>query len=196
MCQESLIVFKSIFDPILIYVHEFWVMTERARSQTQTSEIRFLQKFRGRTVFNKVCNTSNRKRLNIALLHFTGSKDLSLDDLAMKAECLRNDFPSKLYMQKFYLLRFYRVSWSESCGIFFKQNAICVIGPKSVAALTRAAVFATLKENGVKKKTKEFMCHVRITFVLLQQKCNKIFWLLQNNENSQHRTFPTKKRSS
>ena len=45
--KAKLLVFKSIFVPILTYGHESWVMIERVRSQMQTTEMRFLQKIKG-----------------------------------------------------------------------------------------------------------------------------------------------------
>ena len=43
-------------------------MTDRVRSQMQASELRFLQKIEGVTLFNKVRNSESRKSLNIELL--------------------------------------------------------------------------------------------------------------------------------
>ena len=40
--KAKLSVFKSIFDSILTYGHETWVMTERVQPQMQASEIRTL----------------------------------------------------------------------------------------------------------------------------------------------------------
>ena len=40
-------------------------MTERVRSQVQTSEMRFLQRIEGVTLFNKVHSSEIRKSLNI-----------------------------------------------------------------------------------------------------------------------------------
>jgi len=57
------------------------VMTERIRSQA--SEMRFLRKIEGVTLFNKVRSSEIRKCLNIEPLHFSESKGLSLDGLAM-----------------------------------------------------------------------------------------------------------------
>ena len=55
-------------NPILIYGHESWVMTERMRSQVQTSEMRFLRRIEGVTLFNKVRSSEIRKSLNIEQL--------------------------------------------------------------------------------------------------------------------------------
>ena len=63
--KTKLLVFKSIFVPILTYVHEFWVMTEKVRSQMQASEIRFLRKIEGVTMFDKLRNTVIQEFFNI-----------------------------------------------------------------------------------------------------------------------------------
>ena len=57
--------FKTVFVPILTYGHEFWVMTERVRSQEQASEMRFLRRTEEVTLFYKVCSSEIRKSLNI-----------------------------------------------------------------------------------------------------------------------------------
>ena len=44
----------SFFVPILTYVHECWVMTERVRSQVHASKKDFLRKVRGLSLLNKV----------------------------------------------------------------------------------------------------------------------------------------------
>ena len=59
--KAKLSVFKSIFVPILTYGHKSWVMTERVRSQMLTSEMRFLRKIKGFTMFDKLCNTAIRE---------------------------------------------------------------------------------------------------------------------------------------
>ena len=58
-------IIKAVFVPILTYGHESWVMTERVRSQVQASEMRFLRKIEGVTLFNKVRSSEIRKSLNI-----------------------------------------------------------------------------------------------------------------------------------
>ena len=63
--KAKLSIFKIIFVPILTYGHEFWVMTERMRSQVQASEMRFLRRIEGVTLFNKVRSSEIRKSLNI-----------------------------------------------------------------------------------------------------------------------------------
>ena len=61
----KLSIFKAVFVPILTYGHESWRMTERGRSQVQASEMRFLQKIEGVTLFNKVRSSEIQKSLNI-----------------------------------------------------------------------------------------------------------------------------------
>ena len=67
--KAKLSIFKTVFVPILTYGHEFWVMTERVRSQVQASEMRFLRRIEGvnycLTVFNKVRSSEIQKSLNI-----------------------------------------------------------------------------------------------------------------------------------
>ena len=58
-------IFKAVFVPILTYDHESWVMTERMRSQVQASEMKFLRRIEGVTLFNKVRSSEIRKSLNI-----------------------------------------------------------------------------------------------------------------------------------
>ena len=66
-------------------------MTERMRSQVQASEMRFLRRIEGVTLFENLLTLSH---------YFSALKDLSLDGLAMQAECLRKDSPNKLYLPK------------------------------------------------------------------------------------------------
>ena len=63
--KAKLSIFKTVFVPILTYGHESWVMTERVRSQVQASEMRFLRRIEGVTLFNKVRSSEIRKSLNI-----------------------------------------------------------------------------------------------------------------------------------
>ena len=52
--KAKLSIFKAVFVPILTYGHESWVTTKRVRSQVQASEMRFLRRIEGVTLFNKV----------------------------------------------------------------------------------------------------------------------------------------------
>ena len=63
--KAKLSVFKFIFVPIFTYGHESWVMTERMRSQTLASEMKFLQTIKDVTMFDKLRNTAIRESLNI-----------------------------------------------------------------------------------------------------------------------------------
>ena len=63
--KAKLSIFKAVFVPIFTYGHESWVMTERMRSQGQASEMRFLRRIEGVTLFNKVRSSEIRKSLNI-----------------------------------------------------------------------------------------------------------------------------------
>ena len=63
--KAKLSIFKAVFVPFLINGHESWVMIKRVRSQVQASEMRFLRRIEGVTLFNKVCSSETRKSLNI-----------------------------------------------------------------------------------------------------------------------------------
>ena len=45
-----------IFVPILTYSYESWVMTERMRLQMQAFKVKFLQKIKRVTIFDKMRN--------------------------------------------------------------------------------------------------------------------------------------------
>ena len=63
--KAKLSIFKAVLVPNLTYGHESWVMTERMRSQVHVSEMRFLHRIEGVTLFNKVSRSEIRKSLNI-----------------------------------------------------------------------------------------------------------------------------------
>ena len=63
--KAKISIFKAVFVPILTYGHEAWVMTKRMRSQVPASEMRFLRRIEGVTLFNKVRSSEIRKSLNI-----------------------------------------------------------------------------------------------------------------------------------
>ena len=67
--KAKLSIFKAVFVPILTYGHESWVMSERMRSQVQASEMRFLRRIEGVTLFNKVRSSEIRKSVNIEPLY-------------------------------------------------------------------------------------------------------------------------------
>ena len=56
-------IFKTVFVSILSYGHESWLMTERERIQVQVSEMKFLQRIEGVTLFNEVRSSEIRKSL-------------------------------------------------------------------------------------------------------------------------------------
>ena len=98
--KAKLSIFETAIVPILTYGHESWVITERVRSQVQASEMNFLQRIEGVTLFNKVHSSEIQKSLDIEPLHFSELKDIGLDGLAMYAECLMKNSPNKLYLPK------------------------------------------------------------------------------------------------
>ena len=57
--------FKTVFVPILTHGHESWVMTKRVQSQVRASEMRFLRRIEGVTLFIKMPSCEIRKSLNI-----------------------------------------------------------------------------------------------------------------------------------
>ena len=59
--KAKLSIFKTVVVPILNYGHGSWIMTERVRSQVHESEMRFLRKIEGVTLFNKVRSSDIRK---------------------------------------------------------------------------------------------------------------------------------------
>ena len=63
--KAKLSIFKAVFVPILTYGHESRVKTERMRSQVQASEMRFLRRIEGVTLFSKERSSEIRKSLNI-----------------------------------------------------------------------------------------------------------------------------------
>ena len=81
--KAKLSIFKAVFVPILTYGHESWLMTERMRSQVQASEMRFLRRIKGVTLFNKVRIALRFENLLTSSRYFSELKDLSLDGLAM-----------------------------------------------------------------------------------------------------------------
>ena len=66
--MAKLSVFKSIFVLIFTYGQKSWVVIERMRSQMQAFKMRFLQKIKGVTMFDKLRNTAIRESLNIESL--------------------------------------------------------------------------------------------------------------------------------
>ena len=69
------------------------------RSQVQTSEMRFLRRIEGVTLFNKKRSSEIRKSLNIKPLLFRIEKS-RLRRFGHVNRMLRKDFPNKLYLQK------------------------------------------------------------------------------------------------
>ena len=63
--KAQLLIFKTVFAPILTYGHKSSVMIEKMRSQVQASEMKFLLRIEVVTLFNKVRSSEIRKALNI-----------------------------------------------------------------------------------------------------------------------------------
>ena len=66
--RAKLSIFKTVFVPILTCGYESWVKTERVWSQVQASEMRFLRRIEGVTLFNKVRSSEIQKSLNFGPL--------------------------------------------------------------------------------------------------------------------------------
>ena len=91
--------YYSILVPILPYGHEFWIMTERVRSQMQAFEIKFLRKIKGGTMFDRVRNAVIRESLDIdsLLLCIERSQLRWFDNVS---RMFQERLPSKLYLLK------------------------------------------------------------------------------------------------
>jgi len=83
----KLSVFKPVFVPILIYVHEAWVMTEKLLSQV-AAETGCLRRVHAVTLSDKVRSCEIRRALNVEN-HFSESRDTSYVGAAMRPECPR-----------------------------------------------------------------------------------------------------------
>ena len=66
--KAKLLVFRSIFVPILTYDQKSWVTTKRVRLLMQASKMRCLRKIKGVTMFDKHRNTAFREFLDIESL--------------------------------------------------------------------------------------------------------------------------------
>ena len=66
----KLSIFKTSFVSILTYVHEFWVMTEKVRSQVQASEMRFLRRIKGFKLLSLAWVNSYTSYIRCAVLRF------------------------------------------------------------------------------------------------------------------------------
>ena len=75
--KAKLSIFTTVFVSILTYGHESLVMIKRVRLLVQASEMRFLQRIEGVTLFNKVRSSEIRKSITIELLlHQIGRSQL------------------------------------------------------------------------------------------------------------------------
>ena len=73
-------------------------MTEKMQSQMQESEMKnFCEKLEMLQCLTKFV-TPSFKNISTLSCYLSVLKDPSLDGLEMSAECLSNDFPSKLYV--------------------------------------------------------------------------------------------------
>ena len=81
------------------YGPESWIITERVRSQVQASEMRFLRRIEGVTVFNKMRRSQIRKSLNIEplLLRIERSQLRWFGHISRMPQ---ENLPNKLYLPK------------------------------------------------------------------------------------------------
>ena len=63
--RVKLLLFRSIFVPILTYDHECWLMTEIVRSRLQAAEMGCWQKIRGFSLIDNAKTTDICQSLNI-----------------------------------------------------------------------------------------------------------------------------------
>ena len=81
--KEKLLIFKSVFVPILTHGHESWVTTERVPSQEQASEMRFSRIIEGVIDCLTRCVAQRFKNLLTSSRYFSELKKLCLDGLVM-----------------------------------------------------------------------------------------------------------------
>lgn len=60
---------KAVFEPVLTYGSESWVMNKKLKSKVQAMEMRILRKIEGVTKKDKIRNTEIRRRLNVQSVH-------------------------------------------------------------------------------------------------------------------------------
>ena len=69
LCTKAkLSIITSVYDPVLTYGHECWIMNEKVRSRVQAAELRFLRRISGLTLLDKVKSADIRESLNIESL--------------------------------------------------------------------------------------------------------------------------------
>ncbi|KAK3519713.1 hypothetical protein QTP70_002681 [Hemibagrus guttatus] len=66
--KAKLLIYQSIYVPILTYAHEFWVMTERIRSRIQAAEMSLLHRVVGRSFRDRVRSSVTWEELGVELL--------------------------------------------------------------------------------------------------------------------------------
>ena len=142
--KAKLSMFKSIFVTILIYGHQSWVMTERARSQMQASEMRFLRKSKGVMMFDKHRNTAICESFHIESLllqiersqlrWFGNVSRMPYERLPKQTLNAKSEWEEASWKTMNKMARLFRGSWFEPFGTLFKRNAVCVCGSRNVAA--------------------------------------------------------------
>ena len=87
----KLSVFKTFFAPILTCGHESWVMTEGVRSQVQASEMRFLRRIEGVTLFIGFIFHASFNKMRSSDI----GKSLNMDPLLLRIERSQMIWPCK-----------------------------------------------------------------------------------------------------
>ena len=142
--KAKLSVFYSIFVPILTYGHESLVMTERVRSQMQASEMRFFQKIKGFTMFDKHRNTaiceshdieSLLLRIERSQLRWFGYVSRMPHELLPK-QTLYAKVSGKRPARRsriIWLNYIKELGWNP-LELYLKRNSVCAVGSRGVPA--------------------------------------------------------------
>ena len=77
--KKRLSVYRKIFVPTLTYGHEFWVLTERMRLRTQTTEMSFLHRVAGLSLGNKMRSSVIWERLRVEFLLLSHQEPVEMD---------------------------------------------------------------------------------------------------------------------
>ena len=97
--KSKLSIFKTVFVPIFTHGHESWVTTKKCDHKCKRPKLGFYTESKDLHCLIR-CVVLRFENLLTSSRYFFELKDLSLDGLAMKAECLRKDPTNKLYLPK------------------------------------------------------------------------------------------------
>ncbi|VDP41658.1 unnamed protein product [Soboliphyme baturini] len=150
--KSTLSVIKSIFIPLPTYGQEWWMMTEKLRTQVQAAEGSFLRQVARLRRLNIVRNIDILKSLGIQLLLLQIEKSqlrcfghfLRMPP-ERKGTC-QTDRQKAHGTAQFILVKIYRWSLFHTPVIFW-QNSESGAGSVSLEALSDASAFAFRKEK-------------------------------------------------